>query len=52
MNGELAQQGSKIDVMDTWCKATGIAYTPTIFLNGYELPNTYSIEDIEYFLME
>jgi uncharacterized membrane protein/thiol-disulfide isomerase/thioredoxin len=52
MNGELDEQGSKIEVMDTWCKATDIAYTPTIFLNGYQLPDAYSIEDLEYFLME
>lgn len=52
MNGELSQQGSKIEVMDAWCKTTGIAFTPTIFLNGYQLPNAYSVADLEYLLKE
>ncbi len=52
MNGELEVQGSKINIMHAWCNATEIAYTPTIFLNGYQLPDAYNIEDLEYFLME
>jgi protein-disulfide isomerase len=26
--------------------------TPTIFINGYQLPDAYNIEDLEYFLLE
>ncbi len=52
MNGELEQQGNKIEAMDKWCKATAIGYTPTIFINGYQLPDAYGIEDLEYFLQE
>ena len=52
MNGELLQQGNKIEAMDKWCKAMDIKATPTIFLNGYQLPNAYSIEDLQYFLLE
>ena len=43
MDGELAKQGSKIEAMDKWCKATGIQVTPTVFLNGYQLPDAYNI---------
>ncbi len=52
MNGELEKQGNKIETMDKWCIATGITFTPTIFINGYQLPDAYSIEDLEYFLQE
>lgn len=52
MNGELKRQGDKIEAMDKWCKAMEISVTPTIFINGYQLPNAYSIEDLQYFLLE
>ena len=52
MNGELKQQGEKIEMMDKWCRATEIRYTPTFFVNGYKLPNEYSIRDLAYFLAE
>jgi uncharacterized membrane protein/thiol-disulfide isomerase/thioredoxin len=52
MNGELLKQVDKIAAMEKWCRATEIAFTPTIFINGYQLPDTYSIEDLKYFLLE
>ena len=52
LNGELLKQGNKLEVMDKWCKATGIAFTPTIFVNGQQLPDAYSLEDLQYFLLE
>ena len=52
MNGELLQQGNKIEAMDKWCKAMEIQVTPTIFINGYKLPDAYRIEDLQYFLLE
>jgi uncharacterized membrane protein len=52
MNSELLKQGDKIAAMEKWCKATEIAFTPTIFINGYQLPDAYSIEDLQYFLLE
>lgn len=52
MNGELLKQGNKIKEMDKWCKTMEISVTPTIFINGYQLPAAYSIEDLEYFLLE
>ncbi|GAB2827992.1 vitamin K epoxide reductase family protein [Ferruginibacter profundus] len=52
MNGELLKQGEKIAAMEKWCKATDIAFTPTIFINGKQLPDAYSIEDLQYFLLE
>jgi thiol-disulfide isomerase/thioredoxin len=52
MNGELLNQSDKIAAMEKWCKATDITFTPTIFINGYQLPDAYSIEDLKYFLLE
>lgn len=52
MNGELLKQGDKIEKMSNWCKETDIAFTPTIFINGQQLPDAYSIEDLQYFLLE
>jgi protein-disulfide isomerase/uncharacterized membrane protein len=52
MNGELKQQDEKVAAMDAWCKKMAIAATPTYFLNGNQLPDAYSIEDLTYFLAE
>jgi uncharacterized membrane protein len=52
MNGELKQQDEKINAMAKWCKNTDIQFTPTIFINGYQLPNAYGIEDLKYFLLD
>jgi uncharacterized membrane protein/glutaredoxin len=46
MKGELAEQEEKIKAMNTWCIAEKITHTPTIFINGYELPKEYSVEDL------
>jgi len=52
MNGELAKQGYKMEAMDKWSKEMEIQFTPTIFINGYQLPDAYSVEDLQYFLLE
>lgn len=46
MNGDLKEQDVKIDAMHEWCKSEQITHTPTIFINGYELPMEYNIEDL------
>ncbi|SFG00228.1 Thioredoxin [Salegentibacter agarivorans] len=50
MNGELKKQISKVEAMRKWCKAENITHTPTIFINGYELPREYSIQDLKEIL--
>jgi thiol-disulfide isomerase/thioredoxin len=47
MNGELSQQQEKLLAMKAWCEKEGITHTPTIFINGYQLPKEYSIADIK-----
>ena len=46
LNGELLQQDHKILAMKEWCNAEKITHTPTIFINGYELPKEYSVDDL------
>lgn len=50
MNGELKQQDEKINAMDNWCREAGIAATPTIFVNGYQLPENYTISELKNIL--
>lgn len=52
MNGELEKQGKKVSLMKEWCQKEGIPGTPTIFLNGIQLPDAYNVEDLQYFLSE
>jgi len=50
MNGELKNQDAKLEAMSEWCKLAEIAYTPTIFIDGKRLPETYSIEELKNIL--
>lgn len=52
MNGELQEQGAKVEAMSKWCTEMRIFYTPTIFINGYQLPEAYNINDLSYFLLD
>jgi len=50
MNGELKQQTDKIKAMREWCDKTDITFTPTFFIDGYQLPDIYTVTDLKYFL--
>lgn len=50
MNGEVEKQKETLEAMATWCKEAGITYTPTIFINGKRLPETYSIDELKNIL--
>ncbi len=45
-----------IDVSDTmtehynWCVSSDISYTPTIVLNGVEIPAIYTVSDVKHFI--
>ncbi|MEP7255417.1 MAG: vitamin K epoxide reductase family protein [Ferruginibacter sp.] len=47
INGELKEQESKLDLMKKWCDEAEIAFTPTIFINGKRLPETYNINELK-----
>ncbi len=50
MNGELKQQDKKVEAMNNWCTEVKIEYTPTFFVNGYQLPENYNVDELKYFL--
>lgn len=47
MNEELKQQNDKIIAMYNWCNKMKIRATPTIYINGSELPDSYSISELK-----
>jgi thiol-disulfide isomerase/thioredoxin/uncharacterized membrane protein len=49
-NGEHTKQGQHIKAMQVWAEEEKITHTPTIFVNGYELPSSYAAEDLKYIL--
>lgn len=46
----LLSQDIKVREMRAWCDAIEIGFTPTFFINGYQLPDMYSVADLRYFL--
>lgn len=52
INSGLDEQEGNIEAMFDWCNEMNISFTPTIFINGYQLPEAYGIEDLKYFLLE
>ncbi len=52
VNGEMKHQAEKLESMSKWCNEIEVHVTPTIFVNGNQLPDAYSIGDLQYFLSE
>lgn len=50
VNGEIKHQENQIEEMKGWCKQAAISFTPTIFINGYRLPEKYKVEELKYIL--
>lgn len=50
----LAPQHEDLDAhlqnMYDWCKTADITQTPTIFINGYKLPESYQMGELEQIL--
>lgn len=49
MNGELSEQSGKILAMRDWCETMKIRATPTIYINGRELPDSYRVTELKNF---
>lgn len=49
MNGELKEQDDKILAMRDWCDEMKVRATPTVFINGRELPDNYLIKELKNF---
>ena len=43
----LQNQQEAVNAMNQWVREAAIAFTPTLFINGYRLPEDYSIEDLK-----
>jgi hypothetical protein len=50
INGSFNEQEIKITAMRSWCDIAHVTHTPTIFVNGYMLPENYKIEELKYIL--
>ena len=49
MNGELKEQQEKILAMRDWCDDMKIRATPTIYVNGREMPDSYRVAELKNF---
>lgn len=47
---ELKLQDHKIQSMRAWCDKEVITHTPTIFVNNFQLPDLYKVNDLKYLL--
>ena len=52
LDAQLDIQNNKMIKMKAWCDKIDITSTPTFFVNGYQLPDAYNIQDLQYFLLE
>jgi protein-disulfide isomerase len=52
LNEELPRQDQRISDMEAWCRQASISHTPTVFVNGYQLPELYNAEDIRYLFLD
>ncbi len=48
VNGDLKEQEKEIDTMSEWCTTAQVTHTPTIFVNGFRLPEDYLIKELKY----
>lgn len=48
---QLSKQGEVMRQMRDWCDKMEIHVTPTFFFNGFQLPEIYTVSDLNYFLL-
>lgn len=49
INSELKEQKNQVKAMRDWCDTMKIRATPTFFINGRELPDSYEVKDLKNF---
>lgn len=52
LEGKLENYDHAVEAMHKWCTEMDITFTPTYFLNGYQLPDIYDVEEIDIFLYD
>lgn len=50
MNSDNKKLNQILKIQDKWCADNGITSTPTMFLNGSQIPALYDINDIDYMI--
>jgi uncharacterized membrane protein/protein-disulfide isomerase len=50
MGKKIKKHNTQIELMSDWCDKMNIRATPTFFINGYKLPDIYTVADFKYFL--
>jgi uncharacterized membrane protein/protein-disulfide isomerase len=50
LNDALKNNSYQLEAMSEWCKKNEIFATPTIFVNGYRIPDNYDIEQLKNIL--
>ncbi len=48
---KLSQYDHEIDKMHDWCNQEQVAFTPSIYINGYRLPSEYTVTDLKEVLI-
>ena len=51
VDADLLAQDAKIKKMHDWTVLNDVAFTPTYFFNGVQLPAQYGLSDLKYFLL-
>ena len=46
IQADIESQKEKIKAMTHWCQKENITQTPTIYINNYELPVEYKVDDL------
>jgi len=46
-NNKMEDWNNVLEQYEEWCNKADITYTPTIFLNGFELPKEYSVKSLQ-----
>lgn len=46
----LLKQEEALGLMYDWCNEEKISFTPTFYVNGFQIPSTYSVNDLKYLL--
>ncbi len=50
LHADLKDLDREYYAMKNWCDETGIRHTPTLFVNGRRLPETYNVEELKNIL--
>ncbi len=50
VNATTSEVTAEMEHHEQWARLNGYASTPTILVNGYELPNNYELADLRYFV--